>query len=731
LTKARTPNTGWWLCDGGTGTTLIDAEHLTEGDDFWNGAEMFIWIIDGTSQVWRDILDYDQATHTLTFADLGYGRVPTADEDRYYLANKVELIDVEGEWATEDLGGGTWRVYLWTLGGGNPDTQGVMVEASKQTRFLIELGNKSYWVIDGLEIRHCQSHGVGGWSSGGAGHNTVQNCSIHHNEGTGIYGRYNDYGVYRRNFVAYNDYGIQNVGATGVTIEENEVCHNYVDGVLTTGPGSSWATGIVVRRNYIHDQFMWGHPDNLQSYNMVKGMLVEDNLIVNSVQSYMMEGTEDTIYRGNTIIGASAYMIILGHENTFNTTFEHNTMLAGGWGMVAHSANGYAYTDNIIVMAHPVLAFVVESDDTYSADYNLFYHGDGISSSSTCVRWHGSSLSFANYVAQSGHDSHGAYGNPMFTNAPVTVHPLDHAQQTNFLPNRVYLRSTSEMYLISVGDHIELDFDGIDRTVTAKSTAWVEFTPPDERIPLKSHLLSNWKTNSNFAIDLSLQAGSPAIGAASDDGNIGSSVPMPQFIEGDFTGDWVRDIPIWPYQPPPACEVRSWQVLASHGAAEIALEFSPSYVHPGAAGVTKLQLKFGAPVDAGTVDLNSVTIVGAANGDQSAKISDVSLSDFDRLMTITLSAALPDIDTYTVTLSATVQAGDGTDVQGTRSQTLKCLSGDADASGTVDAADAIAIRANAGRDVDAATAAYDVDGSGTITPGDMRALRGRLGHALP
>ena len=100
-------------------------------------------------------------------------------------------------------------------------------------------------------------------------------------------------------------------------------------------------------------------------------------------------------------------------------------------------------------------------------------------------------------------------------------------------------------------------------------------------------------------------------------------------------------------------------------------------------------------------------------------------------MTITLSAALPDVDSYTVTLAETVKASDGTDIQGGKTQTLKCLAGDADASGTVDAGDVAAIRDNAGRDVDAATAAYDVDGSGTITPGDMRVLRGRLGHALP
>ena len=403
-------------------------------------------------------------------------------------------------------------------------------------------------------------------------------------------------------------------------------------------------------------------------------------------------------------------------------------MLAGGWGMVAHSADGYTYRDNIVVMGHPILAWSVQSDDTYSADYNLYYHGDGISTSQNCIAYHGTYYSFPNYVIASGQDTNGMYANPQFVNAPVTVHPLDHAQQTNFLPNRVYLRSTSEMYLISVGDHIELDFDGIDRTVTAKSTAWVEFTPPDDRIPIKSHLLSNWKTNTNFKLDLSLQAGSPAIGAASDAGNIGSSVPMIQFQEGDFTGDMLRDIPIWPYQPPPVCEVRNWEVLATHGAAEIALEFGPTYVHGDAAGVSKLQLTFGAPVDAGTVDLNSVTIVGAANGDQSAKISDISLSDYDRLMTVTLSAALPDIDTYTVTLAAAVQAGDGTAVQGTKSQTLKCLAGDVDGSGAVDVA---SVRSQAGQDVDASTAANDVDGSGAITPNDMRALRSRLGHALP
>ncbi|HOI54000.1 MAG TPA: right-handed parallel beta-helix repeat-containing protein [Phycisphaerae bacterium] len=732
LVKARVPNSGWWIARGGTTTTLVDSVNLTQPDDYWVGAEIFLWDTSITAQYTRDITDFDSATSTLTVASAWNGtQVPQSGADRYYLRNKVELIDVEGEWATEEVAPGTWRVYVWPVGGGNPDAQGRMMEASKQTRFLIELGNKGYWVVDGLELRHCQSHGVGGWSSGGSGHNVVQNCSIHHNEGTGIYGRYNDYGVYRRNFVAWNSNGIANVGSTNVTVEENEVCFNTGDGVLMTGQNDPYAVDVVLRRNYIHDHFMWGHPDNIQTYDGVHNLLLEDNLIINAVQDYMMEECQGTIYRGNTIVGASAYMIILGHENTFDTTFEHNTLLGGGWGMVAHSANGYAYRNNIVVMGHPILAWSVESDDTYTADYNLYYHGDGISAATNCIRWHGTNRTFPSYVSTSGQDTHGQYADPLFVNAPATVHPLDGPNQVNFLPNRVYLRSSSESYLISVGDHIELDFDGIVRTVTAVGSTMIEFTPPDPRIPLKSHLLINWKDNADFRLDLSPAPGSPALGAADDGGNLGSSIPMRQFIDGDFTGDHVRDIPVWPYQPPPVCEIRSWQVVAGHGGADLATEFDTTAVYPSVAGATRLRLVFGAPVDASTVNASSLTIVGAASGDQSALIASVALSDYDRAITVTLSAPLPDADVYALTLAGTVRAGDGTDVQGDLSQTLRCLAGDADGSGAVGAADLLAIRAAAGRTVDADTARFDVDGSGNITTADMAAARPMIGNALP
>ncbi|MBN2584086.1 MAG: hypothetical protein JXL80_13555, partial [Planctomycetes bacterium] len=114
LTKARIPNSGWWIAQGGTTTTMTDPVNLTQADDYWNGAEIFLWDTSITAQYTRDIIDFDSATSTITVNSAWNGtQVPQAGADRYYLRNKVELIDVEGEWATEEVSPGVWRVYVW------------------------------------------------------------------------------------------------------------------------------------------------------------------------------------------------------------------------------------------------------------------------------------------------------------------------------------------------------------------------------------------------------------------------------------------------------------------------------------------------------------------------------------------------------------------------------------------------------------------------------------------
>ena len=557
LQKARVPNDGWYICEGGDVNTMTDTANLTGPDDYWVGAEIFFWDTNITAQYQRDIINYDSATQTITVDKVWNStQVPEAGKDRYYLMNKVELIDGEGDWVAEDLNGdgSLWRVYLWANGGGNPD--GAMIEASRPGSFVIGLGTRSYWIFDGLEIRHGAGHGIGTWSSGGDGHNTIQNCSIHHNGGTGIYGRYNDYSVYRNNFVAFNDYGMTNGGSSYVTIEGNEVCRNGVDGILTTGPGGTeWATGVIVRGNYIHDQYKWGHPDNAQSYNNIRNLLVEDNLFLHAVQSYMMEGTEDTTFRNNVIIGAAAYSVILGHGNTLRTTFDSNTLMFSGYGLVNQSGSGYYYTNNLVIKGHDGSVWggvgdgtYVEDDTDYTSDYNVFWHGPGITS--TVVVWNRNwSLPWANYVSQSGQDTHSYYADPMLTNVPAYFSALDSSKQDLFTATRVYMR-TDTIGLFQVGDHIEINWDGTLRTITAIGADYVEFTPGDSEFTLKADQIANWKTKTDLEFNMTPLPGSPIIGNADDGGNIGSDIDVVDYMAGDFNGDGTRDIPVWPYEQP-------------------------------------------------------------------------------------------------------------------------------------------------------------------------------------
>jgi len=723
--KGKTPNLAWWLCDGGTNSTLVDAEHLGEPDDYWNGAEIFIWIITGTAQYWRTIADYDQATHTLTFdSGLSDGRMPTADRDRYYLANLVQLIDQAGQWAVENLGGGTYRVYLWPHGGGHPDNY--MIEGSRRSRFIIEWGPKGYWTVENLELRHSQAHGIGCWDPSNPGHNIVQYCSIHHNGGVGIYGRFNENGLYRRNFICFNKGGISISDRGGVTVEECNVGDNWYDGVIVN------SDNCTVRRSYIHGHWWWSHADNLQSWGSAEdpqsNITLEDNLIVHAGQSYMISKCENLHFNGNTIIGCGAYMVIVGQEDFF---FDHNTLMLSGYGLMNTSGvTNIDIRNGLNVKGHYGGAWGATIAMGYTSDYNLFWHADGMTDGP--VVWESNwGFSFDQYVAASGHDTHSTYASPQFANAPHSFYQVRSADGASFYSDRLYVDDSQDFWLLSVGDHIEVDFDGVVRTITAKGTGYIEFTPGDDRIAFKSQTMCNWKTSTDYQIDLTLQPGSPAIGLAQDGSNVGSSINVQQYMEGDFDGDWVRDIPIWPYQPPPVAEIRKWEVLADHGPAELATEFDGTTVYGIGAGVTKLRLTFGAPIDAGTVDLNSVTIVGAANGDQGGKISGITLEDNDKMMVIQLSAPLPDVDRYTITLANTVMAGDGTEVQGDKSQVLGTLAGDVDGSGDVGTADFLAARATAGRTVDETTAACDVDGSGNITTGDVRAVRARLGNALP
>jgi len=105
---------------------------------------------------------------------------------------------------------------------------------------------------------------------------------------------------------------------------------------------------------------------------------------------------------------------------------------------------------------------------------------------------------------------------------------------------------------IRVGDHVEYDFDGVMRTVTAVGRGspqpWVEFSPALTAPPTAGDFVTDWGNDTNLTLDLHLEANSPAIGVGE---NLAGQVPAVD-AGGNArpeTGPW--DIGAYQYTPTP------------------------------------------------------------------------------------------------------------------------------------------------------------------------------------
>ncbi|MBN2581833.1 MAG: hypothetical protein JXL80_02115 [Planctomycetes bacterium] len=207
-----------------------------------------------------------------------------------------------------------------------------------------------------------------------------------------------------------------------------------------------------------------------------------------------------------------------------------------------------------------------------------------------------------------------------------------------------------------------------------------------------------------------------------------------------FTADWARQRQcwdtfveeMWAAYRDNLPELTVWHVVADHrSVGELATEIDGTFAEPRVAGLRRLRVTFNTQIDPATLVAGAVTVVGQSHGNVSSLVGSLTLDDTLRELTIGLSASPPDADVYTVTLTDTLRTLDGQTLSGNREVTVRLLAGDTDGSGTVTAADVLALRAAAGQAVSAGNAALDLDASGVITSADVRAAWTRLGNQLP
>ena len=143
-----------------------------------------------------------------------------------------------------------------------------------------------------------------------------------------------------------------------------------------------------------------------------------------------------------------------------------------------------------------------------------------------------------------GWDEHSAQASadvPLSTHMPRVQTSILQGAYFNCTPGSFAVTSTAGF---KVGDTVEINMDGIARTVTSVDSSGVSFTPPlPGMIFVDRIMLDDWGPSpASLQRDASLPAGSPGLTLSSSGGPVGTPVSLPSFQAGEM-GHGVRVLP--------------------------------------------------------------------------------------------------------------------------------------------------------------------------------------------
>jgi len=481
---------------------------------------------------------FDSAKGVISFSEKEWNKWLKPDGNKYSLVNHPALIARPGHWAFvsdsgEDPKKAAGTVYF------KPAKKADLAKTQYRDadRALVSVGHHKNTagnvVFDGFEVTGARGAGM---QLGGAGV-VVRNCLVHHN-GAGIASRgIKDIKVLSNLVVANGGNGIGLASAENALIEGNEVALNLVDGIVVAGNISGKKTGtpganpptrkVVVRRNYIHHHIYQAHPDNTQMYRDVSDVVYEENFNICGGQSVMAEEAEDVTVRGNIFMGCDAVMLICGHGNSNRWKFEGNTLWGAGYGFFSFTGHDYSVTKNLFIGG--------------SVDYGQLESTKVDSSGNrfapsffarTAKPWR-KYQDIAKVQSELGQEKGSAVVAVPSSNFPTAL-AVSGANGSSLDSVALRKDAASRKDLFAPGDRIELNSDGVLRTVKSCENGVLSFSPALETVPYRGVMVFNWKSAKSTKIDLRQVDG------------CGSSVSPEAFSRGDLLGKGSRTIPTVP-----------------------------------------------------------------------------------------------------------------------------------------------------------------------------------------
>lgn len=542
---AREPNSGWFSATTSDGKTIssdglagVKAESLAD-------AQIFFFRAKGVEQQFADVQDWSNGTKGTSLdliEPLFKGRaVPYTEGDRFYLQNHTSFIDRPGEWVSQKTDAGT-RLFWWP-----PSKDSLALAESPRREQVIDLSGANYVTVKNLAIRHAapsaSGFGIGfqntGATTGARNGVTIESCTVYQNQRFGVVLNGCNDTTLKNSLITDNSYGVTISKSRNVLVQNNEIAWNLNDGLII-----AWDTeDAIVKGNVIHHHSRFAHPDNFQTYRGVKNVLLDSNVLVASGQGAHTQQTVDLTARNNIFAGASANVFFTSGPDNKNTgtekegggyVLENNTFTLFANGAVLIKGPGHKMSGNVFDVRGGTYAYgadvpsaAVESKNNRFAMAHSSHNLLASFKDAKSERF----SDLKDLQEKTGLEEGSVFGDPQFPSAPVLVASLDGKRISECTESRLVYDGENAF---KPGDHVEFDFDGVDRVVRDADATSIVIDPPLPGAPLTTVLLSNWGSKPVGKINL-----------ATNDRR-GSTVNFEAYMRGDFDNDGKRNVPAWP-----------------------------------------------------------------------------------------------------------------------------------------------------------------------------------------
>lgn len=243
------------IASGGSETTL-SSDQLTQADDYWVGATMWMRGGDAYDPVSTKITGFDAATHTLSYPLIiqNFDYMWPELGSTFYLSGLRSELDAPHEWYVDSA---ARKVYLWAPDGGVPENVEI-----KQRMKTFDLSGRSYIHVEGL-----QTFAGSIPMDGGASYNVLDGITAEY-----LYFSTESHGT----SVAHQLNGGINIGGSNNEIKNSEI--SYSTGTLVNIDGSN--NRLV--NNSIHDGSYFAAYDPVVKLTSGAQNLISHNDLYNS-----------------------------------------------------------------------------------------------------------------------------------------------------------------------------------------------------------------------------------------------------------------------------------------------------------------------------------------------------------------------------------------------------------------------------------------------------------------